>query len=171
MANVLPPTAQKKLWRMYRARFIIVFSIMLATLALLAGLLIGPSYLALRIAAPPQQNTPVEGKGGATGDAVAIARTQAIALALTPLLSATTSPSSAIVAALSNRRAGIVIGYITYSADTGQLTLTGTAPRDAINAYRDALKADTRFSSVSVPVSALVGTEDGRFSVTLTVAN
>lgn len=156
---------------MYRARFIIVFSILLAILALLAGLLIVPSYLALRIAAPPQQSTPVAGTGGTTGDAVAIARTQAIVNALTPLLAATTSPSSAIAAALSGRPKGVVIGHITYSADTGLLTLSGVAPRDAVNEYRDVLTADMRFSSVSVPVSALVGAEDGRFSVTLTVAH
>lgn len=170
MANVLPPPAQKKLWRMYRARFIVVFSVLLSTLALFAALLIVPSYLALRIAAPPQQSTPAAGKGSAAGDAIAIVRTQAIVLALTPLLAATTSPSSLIAAALSDRPAGVVIGHITYEADAGQLTLTGTAPRGAINGYHDALSTNPHFSSVSVPVSALVGTEGGRFSITLTIA-
>ncbi len=155
---------------MYRARFVVVLSVLLSTLPLLAALLIVPSYLALRISAPPQQSAPAAGKEGASGDVAAIARTQAIVLALTPLLAATTSPSSVIAAALSDRPVGVVIGQITYAADVGQLTLTGTAPRGAINVYRDALTADKRFSSVSVPVSDLVGTEDGRFSITLTVA-
>ena len=171
MANVLPPPAQKKLWRMYRARFIVVFSALLSTLALLAMLLILPSYLALRIAAPPQQNAPTTGQRGATGDAMAIARAQAIVLAITPVLAATSSPSSAIASALSDRPAGVVIEHITYSADTGQLTLTGTALRSAVNGYHDALTGNPRFSSVSVPVSALVGSDGGRFSVTLTIVH
>lgn len=156
---------------MYRARFIIVFSALLSTLALFAALLIAPSYLALRIAAPPQQSAPAAGAKGTTNDAVSIARTQATVIALTPLLAATTSPSSAIAAALSDRPAKVVIEHITYAADARELTLNGAASRDALSGYRDALKADTHFSSVSVPVSALVGTEGGRFSVTLTVAH
>ena len=39
--------------------------------------------------------------------------------------------------------------------------------REAINEYRAELSNDARFQSVSVPIGALAGIEDGRFTVTL----
>jgi len=156
---------------MYRARFVIVFSIVLATLALLATLLIVPSYFALRLASPPPVDINITKRAGAPDDAVAIARAQAIVRALSPLLNSTSSPSSSIALALATRPAGVVVQNISYAGDTFELTLTGTAARGAVNAYRDSLTADTHFRSVSVPVSALVGTEGGRFSITLGIAH
>ena len=155
---------------MYRARFVIVFSMFLFTLALLAALLIVPSYLALRLVAPPQTEISITKRTGASNDATSIARAQAMVRALAPVLTSTSSPSSVIVAALANRPPGALVQNISYSVGTAELRLTGTAGRGAINVYRDALSADARFSSVSVPVSALVGTGDGRFSITLSVA-
>ena len=171
MANVLPLTAQKKLWRMYRARFVLVFAILLFILALLAALLIVPSYLALRIAVPPAANVSAAKHAGEAADAVAIGRAQAVVRMVSPVLTASTSPTSVINSALSGRPRGVVVEHVTYVSDSNQLTLSGTASRDAINTYRDVLQKNAYFTSVSVPVSALVGIEGGRFSITLTLAH
>jgi hypothetical protein len=46
--------------------------------------------------------------------------------------------------------------------------IVGFSPaRDAVNLYRQALQADARFKTVSVPVGDLAGTQGGKFSVTL----
>ena len=61
------------------------------------------------------------------------------------------------------------VDQITYTAGSpSSLMLVGSADTTGgISAYRAALAADAAFASVSVPVGALVGTEGGRFSVTL----
>jgi hypothetical protein len=170
MANVLPQNAQKKLWRMYRARFVITFSVFLFALALLAAFLLIPSYLALRIAAPPVVNANFTHTGGGVSDPTAIARAQAIVTALAPLFASTTTPSAIIGDSISQRPTGVMFDHILYTVQDGvfTLTLTGSATRDSLNAYRAQLVTDTHFTSVSVPVSDLVGTQGGHFSITLT---
>lgn len=167
MANVLPIAAQKRVWRMYRARFIIVGSFVLLGLSAIGGVALLPSYLALEIAAPAPVATSAPRND--TVDPVAIARTQALLLQIGPVVSATSSPSTTITAALAARPAGLVVDSIGYTSEVpAKIVLGGTANRDQINAYRNALLATGRFSGVSVPVGALVGAEGGRFSITLT---
>lgn len=171
MANVLPITAQKKLWRMYRAHFIVALSGSLIVLALLTALLLVPSYLALRLAAPPVvASDKVQAPADRGADTIELARAQALLRALDPLLMATSSVVADISQALSERPAGVSIDHITYTADNRQLTLSGTAAREKLNAYRDMLAGHERFSSVSVPVSALVGTGGGHFAITIILA-
>lgn len=155
---------------MYRARFVIVLAAFLLALACFALLALIPSYLALRLATPPVADTSITHKGGAPGDAIAIARAQALVRILSPVLSATTSPTALITEALSQRPKGISVDHVTYDVSAGHLVLVGTGMRDAINSYRDTLSKDLRFPSVSVPVSALVGSDSGHFSMTLTLA-
>ena len=168
MANVLPLDAQKKLWRMYRARFIIAFSILMCGLAVLCGLLMIPSYFALRIAAVPVSSEAVMRAESAAEDTMAVARAQALVRILQPLLSATSSPAHIITSVLYERPKGVLVRHVTYTGGQGQLLISGSAARDAINVYRDTLLKHPSFTSVSIPVAALVGNEGGNFSITLT---
>ena len=160
MANILPLQAQKKIWHMYRARFLIAASLVSLALSALAALVLVPSFLALELAAPPLSDTAARSAANTPTDVVTISRTQAIIAALSPIFSATSSPSQAIIAALSARPPGVVVQNITYTAAPARITFTGTASRDAIGAYRDALTKDPQFTSVAVPVDSLIGTNN-----------
>lgn len=167
MANILPQHSQKKLWRALRARFIIVFSVLLTVLALGGYLALVPSYLALQFAAPPTPE-PTIATAASVDAATSIGRAQAIVLALAPLLSSSSTPSAMIAEALAMRPAGVAVEHITYDAPDGTILLSGTGSRVAINAYRDLSAKNPLFASVSVPVSALVG-DSGQFSMTITL--
>ena len=98
---------------------------------------------------------------------MSIAHTQVLIGALSPLLSQ--AVSGLIQEALAVRPSGIIVTHITATPGApGTIILSGTAAQlEAINTYQTSLRANTHFSSVSVPVSDLAGTADGRFSVTL----
>ncbi len=170
MANVLPLNAQKRVARAYRARFVIAASAAITALALLLALALLPSYLALSLAAAP---VPVVSGERPVNDPRVVSRAQTLVAQFTPILSSTTSPSALIAAATLLRPSGVLVHHVVYTAPTSgnsaELLLVGTAPRDKVAAYRDALSTDPRFANVSVPVSALVGTISGDFSITLSV--
>ncbi len=170
MANILPLEAQKRVARMYRTRFVIAASIAIAGLSLLLALALIPSYLALSLAAPPIREA---ASGDRAMNPQIIARTQALVAKFGPALAATTSPTSLITEAINERPSGIALNHISYTAPQAgteaQLQLVGTASRDKIAAYRDALESRPAFSNVSVPVSALVGSGSGDFSATLEI--
>ncbi len=168
MANVLPLQTQKKLWRIYRARFIIAFSVFMLGFALLGVILFIPSYFVLRIAAVPADGAVSTHSESASEDIMAVARAQALVRTLQTLVSTTSSPSHSIASVLSNRPKGVLIERITYLADEGQFLLSGSASREALNAYHNVLLRNPAFTSVSIPVAALVGNEGGNFSITLT---
>lgn len=169
MVNILPQQNQKKLWRALRARFIIVFSVLLIILALGGYLALVPGYLALQFAAPPTPE-PTVATAASVDAAASIGRAQAIVTTLAPLVSATSTPSALILEALAAKPSGISVEHINYDAPDGTILLSGTGGRTAINAYRDLAAKNPLFSEVSVPVSALVG-ESGQFSMTITLAH
>ncbi len=69
---------------------------------------------------------------------------------------------------LAARPQGVTVDRIRYeSGKPSQLVLSGYAPRYAVNHFRTALTDTGKFTSVSVPVGALVGTDDSGFSVTM----
>lgn len=158
MANILPPEAQKNVWSMYRARFVLAASIVSLSLSALAALALVPSYLALQLAAPPVVDSVTAGGQNVPDNIAALARTQALVTAIDPILSSTSSPSSVILAALDARPAGVRVTHIIYTADPLLITFTGSASRGALSAYRDSLSADPRFTNISVPVDSLIGT-------------
>ncbi len=165
MTNVLPLPAQQSLWAMHRARFLIVLSLVCIGLAMLAFIALMPSYFAL------ESNTLSEAQMSAQGSSAAeslksMSKSQALLSALTPIIFATSSPSAAIERALALRPKGVTVQRIRYVGASKNIQLAGAANRDALTAYRTALENDGMFSSVSVPVAALVGTS-GQFSVTL----
>ncbi len=151
---------------MYRARFVIAFSLVALALALVAALALVPSYLALRVAAPPVASVASVPKGSGT-DTVAMARAQALLHKVKPLLSSTSSPTEIVRTALSARPKGVRVDHVIYIAGAaGQMTLAGTASREDISAFRDELGKISLFTGVSVPVGSLVSSE-GRFSISL----
>ncbi|MDB5237963.1 MAG: hypothetical protein JWM46_233 [Candidatus Kaiserbacteria bacterium] len=166
MANILPFETQKKIWGMYRARFLIAASLVSLTLSALAGLALVPSYLALQLAAPPAAEAVAHSAGNVPDDIATVTRTQALITALTPIISATTTPSESILVALGLRPQGVTVTHITYTAKPSLITLGGAASRTTINAYRDALAHDVHFTNVSIPVDALIGNSES-FTVSL----
>lgn len=64
---------------------------------------------------------------------------------------------------------GVYIERLQYQmGERGQITITGLSDaREPVNDFRAVLVAEGFFSSVSVPVAALVGALDGRFTMTL----
>ncbi len=153
-----------------KARFLFIGSATLAAGACIAILALLPAIVSVRIArasldAPLQESA----HGNASADQAAAARAQALIGALRPIAQATSSPTDVISFALAQKPAGISITNITYTGgDKSEIVLSGmSGAREAVNTFRDALEKTGRFSSVVVPVAALVGTQDGRFTVTL----
>lgn len=154
---------------MYRARFVVAGSCVAIVSAFLAGLALLPVYLALHSGEAASASLP--GKISETqSERMEVARTQTLISTLSPYVFATTTLSDAIGAALALRPKGVIVDHVMYSSGTtGGLLLDGSAAtREGINAYRQALQADPRFETVSVPVGDLAGAKGGQFSVTLT---
>lgn len=168
MANVLPLDAQKKIASEYRARFVIAAAVAIAALGLLLALALVPSYLAISLAAPPIREAVSSERAS---NPQVVARTQMLITQLTPALLATTSPRALIDAAIADRPGGVTLDHFVYTAPrtgkSAEMLIAGAASREKIAAYRDALEADPLFTTVSVPVSALVGGGNGDFSITL----
>jgi hypothetical protein len=170
MANVIPEKMRRDVEHFERARFILTGSVVALVCAGVAFLLLIPSYLAImldtRSAAPAFT---VVSPAQKASDAAAIAHTNVLLTVLAPTVAASSTPTDTIQEALSLRPSGVRIDQIIYSAGTpSTLMLTGSADTNSeINAYQTALSADRRFASVSIPVGALVGTDGGRFSITL----
>ena len=170
MVNVLPQSAQKKLWRTYRSRLLIALSGMLTVLALASLLALFPGYLALSLFAPPPSESDATGERSEAAVGVELGRAQALIRVMSPILSATTSPSALITEVVSLKPPSVSIGHITYSVQEKRVLLTGSGGREAITEFRDALSKSPHVAQVSVPVSELVGTADSRFSMTITLA-
>jgi Tfp pilus assembly protein PilN len=165
MANVLPPEEKKRVLREVRSRFVLTFAMTLLIGATVASLCLVPALISVRLAT---NSIPQDAELSQTvrDDQAKHARAFALVSALNPVVLATTTPSASVAAALAAKPAGVSVTGINYSK--GRLLLNGVSrDRQAVNDYREALEADTRFSSVSVPVAALVGTQDGRFTITL----
>ena len=171
MSNILPREAKKAVWSMYRIRFAVVGSFVALSAAGLCALSLLPSYLALHAggATNSASSTPQSVANGA--DRAAIQSIQTMLKVLAPL-TATSTPTSVITQALSLRPSGVVVDHVTYSGGvSGTVMLVGsTATREAINAYKQALSADPRWKTVSVPIGDLTGEPGARFSITLSGA-
>lgn len=150
---------------MYRSRLVLVTSLLFLGLAA-AALTLFPSYVALQLAAPAASAANAAAEEDRS-DAFALERSQFLIRDLKPVLMSTTSAMSAVEAALDAKPAGVRITRVIYMSgeDEGRITFVGTASRDQVSAYKDALTESGLYSSVSVPVGALVGSEGGGFSI------
>lgn len=167
MANVLTPQSKRSVWRVQRARFVTVFSLAIFGLAAVASAALVPSYIALEIASPQIIEVPESGRSE-SADPVAVTRAHTLVRELSAVITATTSPSMLYTRALEARPQGLAVDSVTYSRADGRITISGAGARELISAYRNTLSTDPLFASVSVPVGALVGSDGGRFSITIT---
>lgn len=168
MANVLPPDAKKQLDRRARWRAIFVIGCAGMLAALIAILALMPTFIALA-SARASLDAPSQELENAREYQAQARRTQALIDALEPIVLSTTSPSTMLADALEFLPPGVTVSAVTYQAAQQTVILTGEAKgRESLNAYRDALEASGRFKEVDIPVAALAGTQEGRFTVTLT---
>lgn len=170
MSNVLPQSEKKAAQRRMRARFLFIGSCALGAGACVAILSIMPAIISLKIArAALDASHRDEAQGNPSEDQTAALRAQGLITALLPIANASSSPTAALSIALAQRPAGLSITAITYTGGAkGTLALTGTANRrEDVSAFRDGLEKTGRFSKVEVPVAAILGTQEGRFTITL----
>lgn len=169
MSNVLPPEAKKQLDRAARWRALFVLGCAGTLAAFIAVLSLMPTFIAIASARASLDAPSVEEVGTAREFQVQARRAQSLVDALQPLVMASSTPSGMLADALAVVPEGVSIGMITYQAAQETLILSGEAPqRASVNAYRDALEKSARFKKVEIPVGALAGTQEGRFTVTLT---
>lgn len=168
MTNLLPEKERSVIsWDMLH-RMLLSSSLLLLGAGVVTLLALAPGLLFFVMGVSGAQVTAAS--SGKSADTSAIAQTQALVSQVAPAIATTTSPTRAIVAALSLKESGVTIDHITYSADNpSSLIMSGSASvKDSVNSYRAVLAADGRFLSVTVPVSALVGADSGKFTITLT---
>ena len=166
MANVLPPLEKKRVIQSVRSRFVLAAALTLLAGAVIVALCLAPTavFLRLAIAGLPEQ---VQVSETVRDDQAKQARIAAMVSTLSPIVGATTTPSASVGAALALKPVGLSVTSITYTK--GRIVFSGSSrDRQAVNDYRESLEADTRYTSVAVPVAALVGTQEGRFTITLT---
>jgi hypothetical protein len=150
---------------MHRARFIIVLSLTLIALSVFALIALIPSFAALEVNTLSAEEVNAQGSGAADS-LKSMVRSQALLTAVAPVVSATSSPSRAVIKALELRPKGVTVDHIRYIGASKSIQLGGKATREQLTAYRTALEGDGTFTTVSVPVAALVGSS-GQFSITL----
>ena len=168
MANILPYSSQKKMSKLSRAQFVIVTSSVLSLASLIVYGALLPSYLVLYLNPGSVVAANNISHDQITSEKAALSHSQSLLNTFAPAVSSVT-PTDAIRTALALQPPGIHIDHISYSAGkNGKLILQGAMDTtDAINKFRTALLSSKKFTSVDVPVGVLVGSEDGRFDVTL----
>lgn len=176
MSNLLPKERLDVVWEGYRSRVVLVGAIVLSVSAALSGAAFLPAFVALKVESNAQEKqsaslaAQTDPNPQSRAERADISRSQTLLARIAPIVSATSSPTEIINSALSLRPPGISVKRISFvSGKGGSITINGEANgRESINQYRDALSEDARFEGVSIPVGALVGSEGGAFTVTLT---
>lgn len=166
MSNVLPLSEKKNQIRRFRLRFLAVGGAVLALSGVVASLSLLPALISIRIAESSVTRAAAEASASIQEEQAQALRAQNLIDATMPLATATSSPMDILFFVLGEKPAGVSVTGMTVTPEI--ITLTGNSgSRVALNAYRDTLNASGRFGSVVVPVAALVGAQDGRFSITL----
>lgn len=150
-----------------RARFLLALSFVILGAAALAALSLAPAEVSLVFFSPPPARA-AQGGVNPAQDRSATAHTEALLSAMRPFEA--TSSLADVSEALSQLPSGVSVDTISYSIVGHSLTITGKAQTpDQVNALRQALQKDTAFGNVSVPVSALLGSQGGGFTITMNV--
>jgi len=169
MSNLLPPESQKRTRKEFRARFLLAASLVLFCCAVIFALALTPAEVALVFFSPPSSQM-AQAATSTAADGAALAHTKALLSAMQPF--ATSSSLTDISSALSEAGNGILIDDISYAPADNSLSLAGHAQTpDEVNALREALQGNPLFTNVSVPVSALLGSQDGSFTITMNLTN
>lgn len=167
MSNVLPLKHRKievgRVW----TRFLFVGALIFVGGAVVAMLALLPALISVRVARANIETA--DATYSASSDQSAAKRTHALLGVLGPIVAATSSPTDTLVTVLARKPADVSLETITYAGDRSSIVLSGVSKRrEGVSEYRDALEEMGRFSSVAVPVAALVGTQEGKFTITLT---
>lgn len=169
MANLLTKASEKRLRRAQRARLLLLlaYSVFGVSLGIVCALV--PASIALYYGTRSASDT-VGAAPPTAQDRAAYQEVREIVFALKPLAAATTTPTEAILSALTLKPSSISIDHISYQAGgaVGTIALSGVSLEpSALNAYRAAISADPHVVNASVPVGALIGADNGRFTMTI----
>jgi len=170
MANLLPALYARTIWRFYMARLILATALIFIIGAMLAALSLVPAYWTLRTSekAAPMAPGSIDQTTQQT-DRVTLISATSYTTALLAIVSASTTPSAALTEILNVKPQAIGIDRIAYTQ--GSIVIGGSAlTPSTLEQFRSTLAANPLFKQVSVPVSALVGADQGRFTLTLTGA-
>ena len=176
MTNALPKEALQTELGRARDRFLLVGALVFLGTAAIYALALLPSHVALHIENKNLEQQSINGSGTIPNpgsekksERSDVIRAQALLESVVPFVSSTSSPSETISAALALRPRGVRVDHISFeSVGKGTIAIDGISQgREDISKYREVLSSSGRFKSVSVPVGALVGTEGGKFTITL----
>lgn len=172
MSTVLPTENRKEIMAATRARIILVGTLAASLSACVAILSLVPALLTVEV---PLMTEDIS--SGAEKDQKALyeenrkvaAKVRTMLSVLAPFSEEKPSIQRLIARVYELTPEGVYIERIQYqSGKEGNITLTGTSEaREPVNDFRTALVSEGVFESVSVPVAALVGALDGRFTMTL----
>lgn len=168
MANLLPPQAQKSVKGFYRSRFVFTGSLVAIVCASIAIIALLPVYVMVRTQAG-ENPEPATQTLSDISDREEIARARLLLKELQPI-AATSTPALAILEEIFVARpAGTVVSSVSFKrGEESEIVIGGTSPsREDINAYRETLAKNPRFTSVAVPLGVLAGAAGARFTVTI----
>ncbi|RJR12904.1 hypothetical protein C4585_03015 [Candidatus Parcubacteria bacterium] len=174
MSNVLPKTTQSTVWRFYRNRFLFVGGVAALSTACVAILVLIPSFVATRTSHEKYAEEPLASspKEEIEKERAEILHARSLIQELAPVMQKTKT-FEALLEVLAARPNGISIQSIDIKESTDEkrthtIVIAGSAvDRTRVSDYRSALAKLPFFDSVTVPVGALAGAGEGRFSITL----
>lgn len=175
MSNLLPKERIDRVLVEYRSRLVLTGALVFLCVAIVAGIALLPAFVALKVEEASQAKqrdsnaSQFDSNPISKAERADILRSQALLARVASVVSATSSPTEILSAALALRPAVVTVDHISFSPGKGGvIKINGEAKgREEINQYRDALAKEGRFNGVSIPVGALVGSEGGDFTITL----
>jgi len=177
MLNILPTTEKKKILLEYRLRLAVVFTLALGFIVIASLVLLFPAYLLAvsKFKASENQVVALEKKYGSSAQEKEIsAQIREINNKIILLSSGDTSkrlsPTEAITNILNLKGELIKIYTFAYesTASKERIVLTGVArDRDSLANFFETLKKSPTFTSVTMPISSYVRSENIDFSVVL----
>ncbi len=173
MSNILPPAERIRIARAARDRVVLSASVMLSLAAIVALLALIPSLVTVAIPLMTSGNVPsaAETERAALHEEnrTQASRTRLTLAVLAPFAEERAPVYARILQLYAVRPDGVEIETIRYQSGTpGQITVMGASDaREPVNDFRTALVSGGTYASVSVPVAALVGALEGRFTMTL----
>ena len=175
MINLIPPSAKKSITVEYWKRILAVWLFLFSFAFIIVSVFLLPTHIVLRT-----QISDLEASMSADVDRVSNYDTSATELIATSNLAklllennATSSPSVLISALKLYAGANVALNNFQFTKleSTPSITLAGMAnTRQSLAAFRDAVTADTRFSTVNLPISNLIKDKDLLFSMEITLA-
>lgn len=179
ITNLLPQERQRTLSREYILRLSTVSALLATVLAVVAGLLLLPTYVFLTQSAATKQAhlASIQSVLSASNEIELSARLAALSNAATILAALGRAPlaSTVLRATLAVPHPGVKLSGLTYtpaaSDSHGTIAISGVAAtREALRTYQLALQSDPFASVADVPVSAYAKDADIGFVITVTLA-